>query len=348
MSGIRSVADLEEYLRNSSLTWEQACLPSRELLSAKFSTRIPLFYANLINWQDKNDPLRAMVIPTIDETETHAYELQDPIGDHSHEPVPGLIHRYPNRCLLLLTTHCAVHCRFCFRRDVIGTPLPADIDGIATYLQRHQEIHEIIFTGGDPGTFPPAFLASMIKKLSSLTHIDTWRFHVRSMVVDPTSVTKEWIQQLDLLSDKHKVVVLHINHPREVTAQLAEVVHTLQTKGVAVLSQTVLLKGINDTVETLRALYERITQIGIKPYYLHHLDKAKGTHHFRISIADGKRLYMKLRGHLSGYSIPEYVVDLPGGDGKVPVMWLRPLGAGRYEVENFEGRTIQYSDPLGV
>jgi lysine 2,3-aminomutase len=348
---IHSTEALETYLQERGLTWEKAHLPAKSTIQENFSIRFPRFYANLINWQDADDPLRKLVLPDQNELEVHPYELSDPIGDHTHEPVPGLIHRYPNRCLLLLTTHCIVHCRFCFRRDVIGKPLPTDIVGIEKYLREHTEIHEVIFSGGDPATLPAAFLKHFTEKLGPLAHIDTWRFHTRTLVVDPLYVQDDWIEEIAHLENKQKIIVLHVDHPREVTPELKALVEKLRQKQISVLSQTVLLKGVNDSVETLTNLFTALSAIGVKPYYLHHLDKARGTNHFRVSIEEGQELYKQLRGKISGYSIPEYVLDLPGGDGKVPVMWLRKINQADsgsvYEIENFSGKLISYQDPQG-
>jgi lysine 2,3-aminomutase len=344
---IHSAQALEAYLQERDLTWKEAHLPTRTSLQENFSLRFPCFYADLIDWQNPDDPLRKLVIPSSEELDVKEYELSDPIGDHTHEPVPGLIHRYPDRCLLLLTTHCIVHCRFCFRRDVIGKPLPIDVVGIEKYLQAHTEIHEVIFTGGDPVTLPAAFLRHFIEKLSPLSHINTWRFHTRTMVVDPLYVQDDWLSEVASLKDKQKIIVLHVDHPREVTSELKALVEKLRRLQITVLSQSVLLKGVNDSVETLTNLFTALSAIGVKPYYLHHLDKARGTDHFRLSIEEGKKLYTQLRGKISGHSLPEYVLDLPGGDGKVPVMWLKEIGKATYEIENFEGKIVRYSDPKG-
>ena len=345
---IDTLEQLSTYLQTKQLNWSECYLPSPTEMGKYFSLRLPKFYADLINWKDPNDPLRRMVIPDPRELEARTYELIDPIGDHTHEPVKGLIHRYPDRCLLLLTTHCTIHCRFCFRRDVIGTPLPIDVVGIELYLSSHPEIHEIIFTGGDPATIPVAFLENILSRLKKIDSIDTIRFHTRSMVVDPSVVTDEWLAMLNDLSDKRIVIAFHINHRREVTTELKSLCQKLSALRVTLLSQSVLLKGVNDNEAQLVALFKAIFAIGIKPYYLHHLDKARGTHHFRISIEQGRKLFEKLRGRISSYLMPEYVLDLPGGDGKVPVMWLSSLGGGNYEVLNFEGNKIIYHDEAAI
>lgn len=347
LTPIRTSADLEAYLKDKNISWDEAVLPSRVFIDTVFPLRIPHFYADLVDWKNINDPLRRMVIPEPEEENVQGYELADPIGDHTHEPVAGLVHRYRDRCLLLLTTHCSVHCRFCFRRDVIGTPLPIDLKGIESYLKAHDEIHEVIFTGGDPAALSPVFLSHMLGQLSLISHIDTYRFHTRTMIVDPTSVSQEWLLELQNVRDKRKVVVLHVDHPHEITTELQVLVKKLQKMDVLVLSQSVLLRGVNDTRSTLTRLFQDLVRIGIAPYYLHHLDKARGTHHFRLSIEEGKKIYSSLRGTIPGYTIPTYVVDLPGGDGKVPVMAMRRIDKNGYEVENFEGKTIRYTDPLG-
>jgi lysine 2,3-aminomutase len=345
-SYISSATELAAFLKKKGSSWEQAQLPSPELLAKNFVVRIPYFYANLIDWHNPQDPLRLMVIPSALELQVKQYELADPIGDHTHEPVPGLIHRYPNRCLLILTTHCSVHCRFCFRRDVIGTPLPVDFRGIFKYLQEHQEIKEVILSGGDPATLPAVFLQRVVTELATLNHITTVRIHSRALAIDPVAVGEKWLLVIEKALQPNKVIVLHINHHREITPELESLVRRLHKSGILVLSQSVLLKGINTTVETLRELFSTLSAVGITPYYLHHLDKARGTDHFRVSIEEGKQLFTKLRGTISGHSVPDYVLDLPGGDGKVPVMWLHQISPGVYQVENFQGKTITYSDPL--
>jgi len=345
MSVIKDSKQLESYLLSKGLSWEECQLPNTDEFGGLFPMRIPRFYADLINWKDPSDPLRLMVIPDIQEKNVKNYELEDPIGDKSHEPVPGLIHRYPDRCLLLFTTHCGVHCRFCFRRDVVGKVRPIDIQAVYKYLEKTPEIREVIFSGGDPSTFPSEFFENVLTPLSEIPHIKTIRVHTRGFVVDPTTFSQSWLKAFLGNGRSNRTIVLHINHPSEVTSELGEMVQKLKTAGVLILSQSVLLKGVNDNKETLLKLFNSLSEIGVKPYYLHHLDKARGTHHFRVSIEHGKKLFMSLRGQLAGYKLPEYVLDLPGGDGKVPVMWLRSKESGIYEVENFEGKLITYIDP---
>lgn len=340
---ITSFDQLSEYLR----TRYHSTKISTQLPFSQhpFPLKIPTFYADLIDWQNLGDPLMNMVLPTEHELHQEAYEVADPIGDLDHEAVPGLIHRYPDRCLLLFTTYCAVHCRFCFRREVVGDVRPVQIQAVHNYLQKHTEVREIIFSGGDPFTFPVGFLEAMGTLFADLHHIKVWRFHTRVPAVDPQAVSAEWLQALEKIPVQQKIVVVHINHSREITPELAGLVRALQKQGVMVLSQSVLLKGVNDSVRELKNLFLGLVEIGIKPYYLHHLDKAFGTSHFRLSISEGKHLFQALRGNMSTTAMPEYVVELPDGLGKMPVMWLKEKSPGVYEVKNFEGNLIEYVDP---
>ncbi len=345
-SSIRSAADLASYLDDRGISWAAAHLPTPEQLDERFPIRIPRHYADLIDWKDPNDPLRPLVLPDQPET-PQPYELADPIGDHEKEVVPGLIHRYPDRALLLLTSYCLVHCRFCFRKEVVGKVRPVDFEAITEYLQQHPEITEIIFSGGDPLTFPLGFLATLGKQLTPIKHIKVWRFHTRVPAVDPRTITQAWMDTLATICHTHHikpVMVIHINHPRELSAATKIWIKTALDKHILLLSQTVMLKNCNDDTEILSTLFKSLLSSGVKPYYLHHLDRAMGTHQFRISIEAGKKLYQSLRGNLSTIALPDYVLDLPGGYGKIPVMWLRQIDSTTYEAHTFEGKTITYVD----
>lgn len=308
-----------------------------------FPLRLPVHYADLINWDDPHDPLKKIVLPQLEEHDVRTYELSDPIGDHAREAVPGLIHRYPNRALLLLTTYCHIHCRFCFRREVVGKQRQADLLKIRDYLQAHSEIKEIIFSGGDPFTFPQAFVESLFELLLPIESLKIIRWHTRIPVVNPEAVTKQWLQTISS-TEKQVIVVLHIDHPQELSPKTKKLVKEMNQMGIMVLSQSVLLKGVNDSLETLGQLFSQLVANGVKPYYLHHLDQAPGTHHYRLSIPEGLALYHQLRGNLSGVAIPQYVLDLPGGYGKVPVQELQLVNEKTYQVTTFGGRTVTYTD----
>ena len=249
-------------------------------------------------------------------------ELDDPIGDLTHSPTPGIIHRYPDRCLLMLTNVCAVHCRFCFRKNILDKNT-ANLEKALLYIRSHAEIWEVIFSGGDPFMFTDHFMRSVICKLRAIPHIKMIRFHTRTPAVYPQKVTKELLASLQLATPCG--VVLHVNHPKEVTSEFMEAVVKMRKTGAMMLSQTVLMKGVNDDDQILAALFKKLVECGVKPYYLHHLDLTKGTNHFRISVARGKEIMQKLRGHISGLCIPEYVIDTPGGYGKIPVFLFKHI-----------------------
>lgn len=349
---ITSFEQLNEYLITRGLSLEKVGLGGRENgkigklenVQMEYPLRLSKYYADLIDWTDSADPLRKIAIPSADEDFTEAYELRDPIGDHAREAVPGLIHRYPDRCLLLLTTHCRIHCRFCFRREVVGRGRPFNLEAIGKYLETHTEIKEIIFSGGDPFTFTPAFLGQMLDRFASVEHIERIRFHTRIPAVDPDSISQEYIELLQSISQK-VIVVIHADHPREVSLQFGEVLQKMLDANCLVLSQSVLLKDINDSPEILSDLFQKLVQVGVKPYYLHHPDKVVHTSHFRVSIEKGKEIFSSLRGHLSSICLPEYVLDVPGGFGKVPVMWLQKIDDNTYKAKTFEGKEVVYEDP---
>lgn len=340
---ISNKTQLESYLSNRYGTIGGVITDFETEGIQSFPLRIPQAYADLIDWRDIQDPLRKMVMPNRKEESISNYELADPIGDGEREVIPGLIHRYGDRCLLLLTSHCRVHCRFCFRREVVGKARPVNFAAIREYLEQHSEIKEVIFSGGDPATFPPAFLDNVRRQLSGIPHIERWRFHSRVPAVDPEYIASEWLSVLEKFGGK-KIIVIHINHARELSAAVKQLIGDFLKRGVLVLSQTVLLKGVNDNTKALTHLFTALVQVGVKPYYLHHLDQAKGTSHFRTSIAAGKQLFRELRGNLSSVCMPEYVLDLPGGFGKVPVMWLEQLDEKNYQATTFEGKVVVYRD----
>jgi lysine 2,3-aminomutase len=343
---IRNLDELGVYLQSIGTTLEECGLAYLAgIPNLPLSLKIPYFYAKLINWLDPEHPLRKMVVPEPEEAIVEAYELADPIGDGEREVVPGLIHRYKDRVLLLLTMYCLIHCRFCFRSEVVGKKRDKDLGEIEEYLRQHLEVAEIIFSGGDPFTFELGFLQKLVELLAPLEHIKRWRWHTRVPATDPEAISEEFLEVLFGLQAENiqQVVVIHINHPRELTPETIQVIKKLREKGIVVLTQTVLLKGVNDNKETLRELFVGLVDSGAKPYYLHHLDQAKGTHHFRLSIQEGVELYRSLRGPIPGYALPEYVVDIPGM-GKVPVRDLEHVGNGWYLAHTANG-DAWYQDP---
>lgn len=335
-----SVAQLKEYL--SSKGWDVSRMKKSGMWPEHgFNLLIPKYYVDLIDWYDETDPLRKMVLTSNLEAEIHEYEVADPIGDESHSPVPGIVHRYPDRCLLMLTSACAVHCRFCFRKNLL-TSNTAHYQKCFDYLKNHEELWEVILSGGDPFTFTDAFMEKVIRDIRAIPHIKMIRFHTRTPAVYPKRVNDRFLEVLSPAAPC--TIVIHINHPREITPEFIAAVQKLCATGALLLSQTVLMKGINDKAQTLEQLFKGLMEIGVKPYYLHHLDPAAGTHHFRISVEAGKKIMEQLRGHIAGTCIPEYVIDTPGGYGKIPVFWFQHTAEKTYEAISFEGKTIRYVD----
>ncbi len=335
-----SVAQLKEYL--TSKGWDLSRMDEGIWQEHGFNLLIPKYYIDLIDWYDESDPLRRMVLTSNLEQNIQEYEVADPIGDESHSSVPGIVHRYSDRCLLMLTSACAVHCRFCFRKNLLSSNA-AHYQKCMAYLTAHSELWEVILSGGDPFTFTDSFMEKVIRDIRAIPHIKMIRFHTRTPAVYPERVTDSFINAIKTAAPF--TIVLHINHPREVTPAFIASVRRLREAGALVLSQTVLMKGVNDSADILADLFKKLVEIGVKPYYLHHLDAAAGTHHFRISVEAGKKIVQELRGHISGTCIPEYVIDTPGGYGKIPVFWFRHTSAGDYSAVTYEGKTLWYFDP---
>jgi len=302
--------------------------------------------AALIDPANPADPIARQFIPAREELEIAAEELADPIGDHVHEPVKGIVHRYPDRVLLKPIHVCPVYCRYCFRREDVGpageTLSAAELDAALGYIRDHEAIWEVILSGGDPLALSPRRIKEIVAALEAIPHVAVIRIHTRVPVADPARVTSELVDSLS--STKAVYVVLHANHPRELTANAKRAIGALNRAGVALLSQSVLLKGVNDDAATLEALFRGLVALRVKPYYLHHPDLARGTAHLRPELADGQALMRSLRGRVSGLCQPHYVLDLPGGHGKVPVgpCYAREGEAGRWSVADPDGRVHLY------
>ena len=290
-------------------------------VSEKYAVAVSPTIRGLIDPSDPADPIARQFLPDIAELTVTAEELADPIADKAHSPVKGIVHRHPDRVLLKAVASCPVYCRFCFRREMVGpgkanTLSPSDLAAALGYIQAHPEIWEVILTGGDPFILSPRRVAQITGALAATGHVKIVRWHTRVPVVEPDWVTDELAAALTAPSVTSWVAI-HANHPRELTDAARRATSRLAEAGVALVSQSVLLKGVNDDLETMTALMRGFVEAGIKPYYLHHPDLARGTSHFRIGIEDGLTLTRKLRARLSGLAQPVYVLDLPGGHGKV-------------------------------
>jgi lysine 2,3-aminomutase len=327
---------------------EPARLEEIQRVADEFAVALTADMAALINPLHAADPIAAQFVPSGAELEIAREERADPIGDEQWSPVPGIVHRYPDRVLLKPTLLCPVYCRFCFRREVVGKR-PAMLDRSALeraydYIRQRSEIWEVIVTGGDPFVLTPRRLADIVHTVEQIPHVAVIRFHTRVPVVDPHRVKPILVEAL--AAEKAVYVVVHANHPRELTPQARVALTRLSRAGIPLLSQTVLLRGVNDDAAVLEALFRGLVAMRVKPYYLHHPDLARGTAHFRTGIAAGQRLVRSLRGRVSGLCQPTYVLDIPGGYGKVPIA---PCAVSRGEKAlrwNVEDRTgVQHPYP---
>jgi lysine 2,3-aminomutase len=319
-------------------------LAALERVAARYAVAITPALAELIDPSDPHDPIARQFVPDVAEMETRAEERADPIGDDAHSPVEGIVHRCPDRVLLKLVHVCPVYCRFCFRREMVGprgrpTLSPAAITAALGYIAGDPQIWEVILTGGDPLILSARRLRAVIRRLAAIDHVKIIRVHTRVPVAAPERVTRALVAALRA-DGKATYVVLHANHPRELTPAAREACARFVDAGVPMLSQSVLIAGVNDDIETLSGLMRALVESRVKPYYLHHADLAPGTAHLRTTIAAGQELMRALRGRVSGLCQPAYVLDIPGGYGKVPVgpCYLTDAdAAGRHVVEDPHG-----------
>ncbi len=294
-----------------------------------------------------DDPIGRQFIPSIHELNVQADEQEDPIGDEVHSPVPGIVHRYPDRVLFKVTNVCAVYCRYCFRREKVGAGskhLSADdFEGALEYIKTHPEIWEVILTGGDPFVLSAEKLDRIVNAINDMDHVKVLRIHSRIPVANPSKISDTILGVLERV-EKSLHVVLHVNHADEVSSDAVKVLSKMRRAGCSLLSQSVLLRGVNDRPDVLENLFRTLVIHSIQPYYLHHLDRAKGTSHFRVTLERGQELMQDLQGRISGICLPRYMLDIPGGHGKVPIndATVRKLGLGRYEVTDYRGFTHLY------
>lgn len=319
-----------------------------EQVAKQFAVALSPALAAAIDPCDPADPIARQFVPSTQELRVTDDERHDPIGDEAHSPVPGIVHRYRDRVLLKLSQICPVYCRFCFRRETVGPKnhalSPAALDAALAYIQAHPEIWEVILTGGDPLVLSPRRLKEVVQRLDAIDHVGVVRFHTRVPVADPARITKPLIAALKA---KRAVswMMIHCNHWRELTAAAKSAMARLADAGIPLLAQTVLLRGVNDDVDTLARTFRALVAARVKPHYLHHGDLARGTGHFRTSLADGRALAGALRGDLSGLCQPTYVLDIPGGHGKVPAgaAHIEAAEAG-WQVTDPRGRRHRYTD----
>jgi lysine 2,3-aminomutase len=343
-NAVRSVRQLRQLL---SFTAEE--LEAIGALEGEYKLAIPPYYFSLINPDDPNDPIRLQSVASPLELQNRSgYELEDPLEEDQDAPVPGLTHRYPDRALLVTTHVCTMYCRFCTRKR--ATMVRGGWDAVSRndermieYIRDHPEIRDVIVSGGDPLTLPPVKLRFFLENLAAIQHVDVIRIGTRVPVTLPQRLYDR--QLIKLLAAAEKVwIQTHFNHPREITPEAARVCNALLRAGMPVNNHTVLLKGVNDSLGTMRQLMRALLRIKVRPYYLFHCDPVIGAGHFRTSVWKGLEIMEGLRGHLSGLGIPTYVVDSPHGGGKIPLMpnYLVSASDDAVVLRNFEGMLVRY------
>jgi len=341
---LNSVEDFEKVLPLTDS--EKKALATQGL----FRVDITPYYASLIDPNDPNDPIRRQVVPQADEILPFTGMMEDSLAEDRHSPVPGLVHRYPDRVLMLVTTQCASYCRYCTRSRIVGDPSATfsrqDFEAQIDYLKKTPQVRDVLLSGGDPLTLAPKLLEELLSRLREIPHIEIIRIGSRVPVFMPQRVTPELC---DMLQKYHPLWMnIHVNHPNEISAELAEAADRLTRAGIPLGNQSVLLAGINDCVHIQRKLVQDLVRIRVRPYYLYQCDLVEGAGHFRTPVAKGIEIIEGLRGHTSGYAVPTYVVDAPGGGGKIPVMPNYQISMSDHKIilRNYEGYITTYEEPV--
>jgi len=318
--------------------------------SGLFRVDITPYFASLIDPDDPDDPIRRQVVPRAEEIVPFTGMMEDSLAEDRHSPVPGLVHRYPDRVLMLVTTQCASYCRYCTRSRIVGDPTAnfsrADFEAQIEYLKRTPQVRDVLLSGGDPLTLAPRLLDELLGRLREIEHIEIIRIGSRVPVFLPQRITPEFC---DTLAKYHPLWMnIHVNHPAEISQELADACDRLSRAGVPLGNQSVLLAGINDCVHIQRKLVQDLVRIRVRPYYLYQCDLVDGAGHFRTPVAKGVEIIEGLRGHTSGYAVPTYVVDAPGGGGKIPVMPNYQISMSDHKVilRNYEGYITTYEEPV--
>ncbi len=315
----------------------------------KFRMAITPYYLTLIDPDNPDCPIRKQAIPGIDELVVGKYDMNDPLDEDVDSPVPGLTHRYPDRVLFLITDMCSMYCRHCTRRRFAGqrdTRLPQNnIDKAIEYIRDHKEVRDVLLSGGDALLVSDEFLEDIIKRLREIDHVEIIRIGTRTPVVMPQRITDDLVA---MLKKYHPIWInTHFNHYDEITSESKAAIDKLADAGIPLGNQSVLLRGVNDSVETMRKLVTKLAQIRVRPYYLYQCDLSMGIGHFRTPVSKGIEIMEGLRGHISGYCVPTFVIDAPGGGGKIPVMpnYVISQAPGKIVLRNYEGMICTYAEP---
>ena len=337
-----------EQLQNLLPTLTPAELAGAQLSNSKLALGITPYFFTLIDPADENCPIRRQVIPRIEETETAEWEMSDPCGEDEHAPVPGLVHRYPDRALLLVTDRCASYCRYCTRSRLVsnasGYDFQTDFDEQIGYIAAHPEIRDVLLSGGDPLLLSDAKLETLLSRLRAIPHVDILRLGTRIPVFLPQRITSNLCATLKQF---HPLFIsIHANHPRELTTEVRDALGRLADAGIPLGNQSVLLKHVNDDAGITRALLHKLLVCRVRPYYIYQCDLIAGSAHLRSSVRKGLEIMETLRGHTTGYAVPTFVIDAPGGGGKVPINpeYVVSYDADRLVIRNFEGRTFEYPE----
>jgi len=315
-----------------------------------FRVDITPYFASLIDPDDPNCPVRRQVIPTDAEMVPFQSMMEDSLAEDKHSPVPGLVHRYPDRVLMLITTQCASYCRYCTRSRIVGDPTQTfsrkEFDAQIEYIEKTPQIRDVLLSGGDPMVLAPKLLDMILARLRAIPHLEIIRIGSRVPVFLPMRVDQQFCEMVEKY---HPFWLnIHVNHPKEVTPELAAAADRLSRAGVPLGNQSVLLAGVNDSVAIQRKLVHDLVKIRVRPYYLYQCDLVEGAGHLRTTVSKGIEIIEGLRGHTSGYAVPTYVVDAPGGGGKIPVQpnYIVSQGPGKIVLRNFEGFITTYQEPL--
>lgn len=340
---LNTVEDFENVLHLSD--------DEKEALSAPdlFRVDVTPYFISLIDPDDPKDPIRAQIIPTAREMVPFTSMMEDSLSEDRHSPVPGLVHRYPDRVLMLVTTQCASYCRYCTRSRIVGDPTQtfsrSEFELQIEYLKRTPQVRDVLLSGGDPLVLAPRILEEILRRLREIPHIEIVRIGSRVPVFLPMRVTEELTSMLEKY---HPIWLnIHVNHPNEISAELEQAADRLTRAGIPLGNQAVLLAGVNDNIHIQRQLVQDLVRIRVRPYYLYQCDLVAGAGHFRTPVGKGVEIMEGLRGHTSGYAVHQYVIDAPGGGGKIPVMpnYLISMSDHKIVLRNFEGYITTYEEP---
>jgi lysine 2,3-aminomutase len=343
---ITNAEQLQKFL--PTLTPEE--FAGAKLADTKLALAITPYFFNLIDPEDENCPIRLQVVPKVAETHIASWEMSDPCGEDSHSPVPGLVHRYPDRVLFLVTDRCAAYCRYCTRSRLVsnatGYDFHPEFDKQIAYIAAHPEIRDVLLSGGDPLLLSDDKLENLLGRLRAIPHVEFLRIGSRIPTFLPQRITPELCAMLKMF---HPLFLsIHSNHPRELTTEVRDALGRLADAGIPLGNQSVLLNHVNDDAQVMKAHVQKLLMCRVKPYYIYQCDLISGSAHLRTSVRKGIEIMQQLRGHTTGYAVPQYVIDAPGGGGKVPVNpeYVLSHNADRVIVRNFEGKIFEYPEAL--